>query len=310
MGFTRPKCDGVRGFVETQVFDAIKSFVADLASGDKPAGSFDDNDYRVAVAALLVHAASVDGTISKAERDTLRLTNLLKRRFDLDDAAAAELIEYATAAEQDAIDLYHFTRVLNRSLDEGARLRLIEMMWEIAYADGTVTQFEDNLIWRVADLLGVSSNERIALRQRVAAASGKRRRMTPVTVITGASAGIGAELARVFAANGHALALVARREQRLEALADEIAATGRPKPLVLPIDLAMPHAAAWIGRALAARALEPEYIVNNAGFGLVGRAADTRPRRATDDDRPQHARARRFLARVHRQPWPAPRRPA
>jgi short-subunit dehydrogenase len=98
--------------------------------------------------------------------------------------------------------------------------------------------------------------------------------MTPVTVITGASAGIGTELARVFAANGHALALVARREQRLEALAEEIAASGRPKPLVLPIDLSMPHAAAWIGRALAARSLEPEYIVNNAGFGLVGRAAD------------------------------------
>jgi short-subunit dehydrogenase len=98
--------------------------------------------------------------------------------------------------------------------------------------------------------------------------------MTPVTVITGAPAGIGTELARVFAANGHALALVARREQRLEALAEEIAASGRPKPLVLPIDLSMPHAAAWIGRALAARSLEPEYIVNNAGFGLVGRAAD------------------------------------
>ena len=121
--------------------------------------------------------------------------------------------------------------------------------------------------------------------------------MTPVTVITGASAGIGAELARVFAANGHALALVARREQRLEALAEEIAATGRPKPLVLPIDLAMPHAAAWIGRALAARALEPEYVVNNAGFGLVGRAAELDRDEQLDDDRSQHARADRFVAR-------------
>jgi len=98
--------------------------------------------------------------------------------------------------------------------------------------------------------------------------------MTPVTVITGASAGIGAELARVFAANGHTLVLVARREQRLTALATEIAATGQPKPLVLPCDLALPDAAASIGQALATRALEPEYIVNNAGFGLIGRAAD------------------------------------
>jgi len=98
--------------------------------------------------------------------------------------------------------------------------------------------------------------------------------MTPVTLITGASAGIGAELARVFARHGHALVLVARREQRLNELAVELAATGRAKPLVLAIDLAASDAAARIGAALAAHALEPQYIVNNAGFGLVGRAAD------------------------------------
>ncbi len=98
--------------------------------------------------------------------------------------------------------------------------------------------------------------------------------MTPVTVITGASAGIGRELARVFAGNGHALVLVARREARLNELADEIAAAGRTRPVVLAIDLALPDATARIGEALAARALEPQYIVNNAGFGLVGRAAD------------------------------------
>jgi short-subunit dehydrogenase len=98
--------------------------------------------------------------------------------------------------------------------------------------------------------------------------------MTPVAVITGASAGIGTELARLFAANGHTLVLVARREQRLESLAAEIAAAGHPKPLVLPIELALPNAAAWIGNALAAQDMEPEYIVNNAGFGMVGSAAD------------------------------------
>src|SRR3984885_4476252 len=94
-----------------------------------------------------------------------------------------------------------------------------------------------------------------------------------VVVITGASAGIGAALARVFAAHGHDLVLIARREARLDALADEIAATGRPRPLVLPVDLAQPDAAARIKAELAAHALEPQYIVNNAGFGLVGEAA-------------------------------------
>jgi hypothetical protein len=98
--------------------------------------------------------------------------------------------------------------------------------------------------------------------------------MTPVTVITGASAGIGTELARVFARNGHSLLLVARRERRLNALAAEIAAAGRPEPVVLPLDLTQADAGARIAQALAARGLEPEYVVNNAGFGLAGRAGD------------------------------------
>jgi uncharacterized protein len=94
-----------------------------------------------------------------------------------------------------------------------------------------------------------------------------------VVVVTGASAGIGAALARVFAAHGHDLVLIARRESKLDALADEIAAQGRPRPLVLAIDLAQPDAAARIKAELAAHGLEPEYVVNNAGFGLVGEAA-------------------------------------
>jgi uncharacterized protein len=93
-----------------------------------------------------------------------------------------------------------------------------------------------------------------------------------VVVVTGASAGIGAALARVFAAHGHDLVLIARRESKLDALADDIAAQGRPRPLVLAIDLSQPDAGARIKAELAAHGLEPEYVVNNAGFGLVGEA--------------------------------------
>jgi len=98
--------------------------------------------------------------------------------------------------------------------------------------------------------------------------------MTPVAVITGASAGIGADLARVFATNGHALALVARRAERLRELADEIAAAGGVKPLVLPLDLAQRDASSVLRKALADNNCEPQYIVNNAGFGLIGLAAE------------------------------------
>jgi uncharacterized protein len=96
----------------------------------------------------------------------------------------------------------------------------------------------------------------------------------PVALITGASAGIGVALAREFARHGHELALVARREDRLRMLADEIAASGKPKPLVIPADLTRPESTQQVADALAAAGVEPSYVVNNAGFGLVGLAAE------------------------------------
>ncbi len=96
--------------------------------------------------------------------------------------------------------------------------------------------------------------------------------MRPVTVITGASAGIGVELARVFARHGHELAIVARREDRLRALADEIATIGPRRPIIIVADLAAPGATKKIADELRAHGAEPQYMVNNAGFGLVGLA--------------------------------------
>jgi uncharacterized protein len=95
-----------------------------------------------------------------------------------------------------------------------------------------------------------------------------------VTLITGASAGIGAELARVFASKGHRLALVARRADRLTALAAEIGASGGAAPMVIPCDLEQPDACDQVAAALAAAGVEVEFVVNNAGFGLFGTAAE------------------------------------
>jgi short-subunit dehydrogenase len=95
-----------------------------------------------------------------------------------------------------------------------------------------------------------------------------------VTLITGASAGIGAELARIFASHGHRVALVARRADRLGKLADEIAAAGGTAPIVISCDLAQADAGDRIAAALAAEGVEVEYLVNNAGYGLFGRAID------------------------------------
>jgi short-subunit dehydrogenase len=95
-----------------------------------------------------------------------------------------------------------------------------------------------------------------------------------VTLITGASAGIGTELARVFASNGHRVALVARRAERLAALAGEITASGGAAPIVIGCDLEQPDAGDKIAAALAAEGVEVEFVVNNAGFGLFGKAIE------------------------------------
>ena len=95
-----------------------------------------------------------------------------------------------------------------------------------------------------------------------------------VTLITGASAGIGTELARVFAANGHRLALTARRADRLGAIAHEITAAGGKAPIVIPCDLQDRDAVDKIEAALRAADVEVEYLVNNAGFGLFGKAIE------------------------------------
>ncbi|HEU4661916.1 MAG TPA: SDR family oxidoreductase [Pseudolabrys sp.] len=98
--------------------------------------------------------------------------------------------------------------------------------------------------------------------------------LQPVTLITGASSGIGAALARVFAQNGHTIAITARREAQLGTLADEIAKAGHARPHVIAADLGAPDGTEKLAQALVARDLEPAVVVNNAGFGLLGAAAD------------------------------------
>lgn len=150
----------------------FKDFLNDVGIGEKPTNRFSDNDYRLAAAALLIHVMSIDGRETGAEQD--KLHELLKRQFDLDDDAATELIAAATAADREAVDLYSFTSLINRSLDEDGRRRIVKMMWEMVYADGRMNEFEDNVVWRASDLLGISQRDRVEMRREVAETSKSR----------------------------------------------------------------------------------------------------------------------------------------
>lgn len=95
-----------------------------------------------------------------------------------------------------------------------------------------------------------------------------------VVLITGASGGIGADLARVFARHGHRVALVARGAGRMAALADDIAAGGAPRPMIVEADLCAQGAADALIAHMDERGARVTTLVNNAGFGLIGRASD------------------------------------
>lgn len=148
------------------MLDVLRQFMSRLRDGEAEAPHFEDGDVRLALAALLVHLSMVDGKTTTAETDRIR--NLLSRNFGLTGGDLDLLIEDATAAEQEAIDLYRFTSVLKRAMTEEERVRVIENLWEIVYADDKSHEFEENVVWRVAELLGVNRRDRIATKRSVA----------------------------------------------------------------------------------------------------------------------------------------------
>ncbi|MGF7158465.1 putative tellurite resistance protein B-like protein [Rhodoligotrophos appendicifer] len=139
-------------------------FLKNLIPVEHPAAR-DEKALELAMAALLVRASVIDDTINDAESERIRI--LLTSRFGLSEQDVSSLIQEAREAEAEAIDLYRFTRVITDALDQDGRKQLIEMLWEVVLADGKVDPFEENLVWRVAELIGVSTRDRVTMRKAV-----------------------------------------------------------------------------------------------------------------------------------------------
>ena len=121
-------------------------------------------DPRLAVAALLVHLASVDGAASPAEAKVI--ANVLMDHYGLSESEVKKLIADARRHDREAVDFYQFTsRITN--LDEAEKIDIVRMMWQVVFADGSNHELEDNMVWRVAELIGVSSRQRTILRNQV-----------------------------------------------------------------------------------------------------------------------------------------------
>jgi uncharacterized tellurite resistance protein B-like protein len=136
-----------------------------VAGGQTNARDLREEQLRLASAALLVSAASIDGNFDQDERRTLK--TLLQTRYGLSDGDVRKLMSAAEEEEHEAVDLYRFTSVLCRELDQEGRKLIVEMLWEVALADGVVHEFEANLVSRAAELLGVSARDRVLLRKAV-----------------------------------------------------------------------------------------------------------------------------------------------
>jgi uncharacterized tellurite resistance protein B-like protein len=148
----------------------LKDLVEGIDADASRAVNLREEELRLASGALLITAGTIDGDFDADEKRKVKA--LLQKRFDLEPGEVRRLFEDAAERERDAVDLYRFTSVLCRELDQDGRKRIVEMLWEVVMADGVVDEFESNLVWRVAELIGVSTRDRVELRKAVEARLG------------------------------------------------------------------------------------------------------------------------------------------
>ena len=149
------------------MFGRIKDLFGKEPGSDKPtrASSFSEKETTTAV--LLVEAATMDGEFDDQERETI--IRALSQHFSLDETRTNELMAAAETIQQESSQLLYFTRAVKTHFDEKERIALVEMMWEVVYADGELHDYEDNLMRRIGGLIYVTERERGEARKRVLA---------------------------------------------------------------------------------------------------------------------------------------------
>jgi uncharacterized tellurite resistance protein B-like protein len=148
------------------MIDLVKKFFSkpqDASSWDK-AGE-DTHDIRVATCAILLEMAHIDDEFDAAEQE--RILGILKQHYQLSDTYADTLLQTADQKREGSIDLWRFTRLINQHYSLEEKLRIIEMIWEIAYEDGTLDKHEDYLAHKLADLLHIDHKRLIQAKLQV-----------------------------------------------------------------------------------------------------------------------------------------------
>lgn len=144
------------------MLQTLRRLFTDLADRQR-ATSFADDDPRLAVAALMCHVVAADGVVRPAERQ--RMMEELARRYGLGAEDTRVLAEAARLAESETATLQRFTAGLQRGLSLAERREIVASLWKLVIADGQALEFEEAVVGRIADLLGIEAHDRIALRK-------------------------------------------------------------------------------------------------------------------------------------------------
>jgi uncharacterized tellurite resistance protein B-like protein len=140
------------------VFEAITRLF------NRPEATLDKNDPKLSVAALLVHLAAVDGQMKDAERNAIK--GVLQDHYGLDEPSVDKLVKEAAVRDAESVDFYSFTSAITQ-LEMPDRIEIVRMMWMVVFADKNNHELEDNMVWRIAELIGVSSRDRTVLRNQI-----------------------------------------------------------------------------------------------------------------------------------------------
>ncbi|MES2976271.1 MAG: TerB family tellurite resistance protein [Pseudomonadota bacterium] len=139
------------------LFDAVTG-----AGGTQPQRT--EHTLQLATAVLLVEVMRADPELGVAERQTV--VTALREKFNMEADELARLVELAEQTARTASDFHQFTSVINEAFGQEQKIRIVEYMWQVAYADGHLDAHEHHLIAKVAELLYVPHGQYIAAKLR------------------------------------------------------------------------------------------------------------------------------------------------
>ncbi len=148
------------------MIDLVKRFFGKTMGSDQADQDKDtSHDIRMATCALLLEIANIDGEFSESERKSILA--ILKKDYQLSDEYAEQLVKVSKEELQGSVDLWRFTNLINQNYSIEEKIRIIEMVWEIAYTDGKLDKYEDYLTHKLARLLHLTHKQLIEAKLKV-----------------------------------------------------------------------------------------------------------------------------------------------